>query len=63
VSASARKRANAQAAAYPAAVFAALAADDPPYDDGRTFRALPCDECGTLLLGACPHPRPDRNAL
>lgn len=61
MSASARKRANAQAASYPAAVIAALQSEDSPYDDGRVFRALPCDECGTLLLGQCPHPRPDRN--
>lgn len=40
----------------------ALADDALPYADGRTFRALPCDECGTLVLGLCPHQRPDRNA-
>lgn len=61
MSASARRRANQEAdqiARYPAAVADALASDDPPYDDGRTFRAVPCAECGTLLLGCCDHPRP-----
>lgn len=54
MSASARKRANQQAANYWPAVISALESEDETHVDSTKARFVSCPECGRLLLG-CEH--------